>query len=339
MTDGTEAGTQLVRNFLDGLERSLAHVMGTVEGRAIIMTKNQRVGSALWISDGTLDGTFRIHQNPIAIDYRDLNFNFVTLPDGRALFDYSVPEFGRELWISDGTAAGTQLFSDINPGSSPGAARVSLNATKVFAVALSDQHGDAEVFGVDYAEYQAAQLDPAFYAEEERPGLAFGEIRASDPLLGEPVAYRVHDATQATIFLIEKSGLLRLQPSVSLDYETLAANGETSGTILVDVDYRDLLTDDVITRQLTVRYEVVDRIEPPRIDDQSVTVDENLERGTFLMSLVADVFPASQVRFTRVGGSPFEVDQASGRVYAAEASVMDFETGLCALSESESLIR
>jgi ELWxxDGT repeat protein len=110
ITDGTAAGTRMVKAFAGGSIQWL-----TMVGAKVFFTADDGVhGSELWTSDGTAAGTVLI---------RDINPGGATsagemLTDfnGSLLFSATDGVHGFELWASDGTSAGTAMVKDILPG-------------------------------------------------------------------------------------------------------------------------------------------------------------------------------------------------------------------------------
>ena len=72
------------------------------------------IDSSLWISDGTLAGTFQI---TTAIKYESL----AGLLSGKVIFRGSTTATGSEIYSTDGTAVGTSLVKDIYAGTSSSA--------------------------------------------------------------------------------------------------------------------------------------------------------------------------------------------------------------------------
>lgn len=71
-------------------------------------------GVELWVSDGTVAGTFMLKDIfPGATGSNPGNFSNI---NNKLFFSASHPDYGIELWVSDGTDAGTQLLKDVNPG-------------------------------------------------------------------------------------------------------------------------------------------------------------------------------------------------------------------------------
>lgn len=94
---------------------------------------NPKTHSALWESDGTIDGTRvlksiyvkepavnnSIVERPLESNSAS-GFGDIVLTGDRLYFIFSDSNNGKELWVSDGTAEGTQLVKDINPGPADG---------------------------------------------------------------------------------------------------------------------------------------------------------------------------------------------------------------------------
>ncbi len=113
-SDGTEAGTALVKDVLLGSGSSDPRDL-TLLGGHVYFTAGGPQGRELWRTDGTAAGTVLvadIDPGPSGSNPRAL-----AAVGGRLFFEAASPGVGRELWTSDGTAAGTRLVADSNPGS------------------------------------------------------------------------------------------------------------------------------------------------------------------------------------------------------------------------------
>jgi ELWxxDGT repeat protein len=118
-SNGTSAGTRLVREIRPGLLGSEPRELTSV-GNTLFFTANDgKTGRELWKSDGTSKGTTRVKDiltgfsagSPLSSEPQELtavgNTLFFTVNDGIT---------GRELWKSDGTSKGTTLVANIaNP--------------------------------------------------------------------------------------------------------------------------------------------------------------------------------------------------------------------------------
>ena len=119
-TDGTTAGTALVKDFGPGSETSYWHdVNGTFFGNVL----TPALGDELWKSNGTAAGTVLVkdiypNDNPDPF-YKGSNPRQFTAANGLLYFVANDGVHGRELWKSDGTLVGTALVQDINPSPDP----------------------------------------------------------------------------------------------------------------------------------------------------------------------------------------------------------------------------
>ena len=104
-TDGTEAGTVLVKDILPGTADSGPFRLAAV-GSTLFFVANSGPGDRnqeLWKSDGSAAGTVLVEdirpgEEPSGID-------LVTPVNGRLFFVADDGTHGRELWVSDGTEA------------------------------------------------------------------------------------------------------------------------------------------------------------------------------------------------------------------------------------------
>ncbi len=115
VSDGTSAGTSLAHDFETPFYSPHGFIGADLGGR---LAWYHQVGSALgeiWSSDGTLQGTSRLHWRP--------NGELRAVA-GRLYFEAFDPDHGDELWTSDGTPEGTIRLSDLpNPSPFPGPVR------------------------------------------------------------------------------------------------------------------------------------------------------------------------------------------------------------------------
>lgn len=119
-TDGTVAGTVLVKDVLPGNSSSNIMEMVDVNGTLFFNTPTQ-----LWKSDGSSTGTVMITgfaSTPTLL----YNFN------GLLVFVQASAGFGNELWKSDGTVPGTMMVKDIWPGGNDGLNNVSSTEYPMF---------------------------------------------------------------------------------------------------------------------------------------------------------------------------------------------------------------
>ena len=115
-TDGTQAGTVLVKDINPGSSPSSFSRPLVVNDAMLFSANNGTTGNELWKSDGTEAGTVMVKDiNPGSGDA-------VTQPsrvsmNGTLFFSADDGTNGTELWKSDGTEAGTVIVQDVRPGS------------------------------------------------------------------------------------------------------------------------------------------------------------------------------------------------------------------------------
>lgn len=122
-TDGTDAGTVLVKETRDGVLTGNPQNL-TVYNNRLYFTANDGVnGTELWKHDPTLpiaDANSTIlfkNINPGSLSSSPSNFYIF---GGKLYFRASTPTSGSEPWVTDGTAVNTTLFKEIGPGPSSG---------------------------------------------------------------------------------------------------------------------------------------------------------------------------------------------------------------------------
>jgi large repetitive protein len=112
-SDGTAAGTVLVKDILPGAGSSEIRWLTAAGGRVYFVADDGANGRELWVSDGTAAGTVVLDLRPgpessVPQSLFALNpFLFFSAADGT---------HGRELWRSDGSPDGTFQVQDIAPG-------------------------------------------------------------------------------------------------------------------------------------------------------------------------------------------------------------------------------
>jgi ELWxxDGT repeat protein len=121
-TDGTAAGTQMVKDINPGSGSSYPRYLTNLNGTLLFSANDGTHGDELWRSDGTAAGTVMVKDinpgssgsYPTSDTFFDHGFTNV---GGTVFFDANDGTHGEEPWRSDGTAGGTQMVKDINPGS------------------------------------------------------------------------------------------------------------------------------------------------------------------------------------------------------------------------------
>jgi ELWxxDGT repeat protein len=121
-TDGTTAGTAMVKDINEGPDGSACQKFYATEEYLFFVAYDEETGNELWRTDGTEAGTIRlkdIYPGPESSIYTDYGW-----PDecyawnGVLYFSANDGLTDKELWRSDGTEAGTWMVKDINAGGS-----------------------------------------------------------------------------------------------------------------------------------------------------------------------------------------------------------------------------
>ena len=116
-TDGTEAGTYLVKDIIPGSASSNVCYLARFNDKVVFSAYTDDYGTDLWISDGTEDGTHLVKDVNELGDSNPRGFTQVN--ENQFIFaaqnyDSQMAERGAQwwLWVSDGTEEGTQLICD-----------------------------------------------------------------------------------------------------------------------------------------------------------------------------------------------------------------------------------
>ncbi|WP_306606647.1 ELWxxDGT repeat protein, partial [Azonexus sp.] len=121
VTDGTEAGTQMVKDVYTGATDSSIRFLKAVGDKVYFAAKSAASGAYWepWVSDGTANGTIQLKAGSASFSVSDnsgLSPQFVPVGD-KVLFLAFQAGSGNELWVTDGTTVGTQLLKEIYSGS------------------------------------------------------------------------------------------------------------------------------------------------------------------------------------------------------------------------------
>lgn len=109
-TDGTEAGTVLVRDIRSGPSNSLPMDL-TPYGNFLFFTVDRGFGRELWRTDGSSSGTRSMMFNGIRTHVTDLN-----LAGGKLYFTAEHNSFGRELWFLQTPTSTPALSGNLTTG-------------------------------------------------------------------------------------------------------------------------------------------------------------------------------------------------------------------------------
>lgn len=111
-TDGTAAGTRLVRDLLPGPAGSSPRELVALGGKVYFLAETGS-GEGLWRTDGTAAGTALIRR--LALQGAPSRGRGLTVAGNRIFFVVDNEATGPELFVSDGTFRGTRLL-ELRPG-------------------------------------------------------------------------------------------------------------------------------------------------------------------------------------------------------------------------------
>ncbi|QGJ71484.1 Hypothetical protein PBC10988_31890 [Planctomycetales bacterium 10988] len=114
-SDGTSAGTQIVKIFSPANDTTNLRRLTNVNGTLFFSANDGVHGSELWMSNGFSEGTVLVKDIDPAIEV-GFGPQQLTNVNGTLFFTISDGVSGHELWMSDGTSTGTQLVNDTTPG-------------------------------------------------------------------------------------------------------------------------------------------------------------------------------------------------------------------------------
>src|SRR5262249_40855651 len=107
-TDGTAAGTALVRDIAAGTAAAWPRTFAALGSRVFFVAADAAHGPELRVSDGTAAGTPMVKD--VTPGSTGTSITQAVAAGGKLFFVANT-----ELWVSDGTAAGTFRPLDINP--------------------------------------------------------------------------------------------------------------------------------------------------------------------------------------------------------------------------------
>lgn len=114
LSDGTPAGTGLLRDIWAGERGSAPRHLTAAGGRVYFAARDAEAGEELWVTDGTAGGTRRVRD--IRPGTSSSNPGQLAAVGTSLFFAATDGEDGVEPWMSDGTAAGTVQMGDVFPG-------------------------------------------------------------------------------------------------------------------------------------------------------------------------------------------------------------------------------
>jgi ELWxxDGT repeat protein len=234
VSDGTEAGTQLVKppgsgfttGFFSGAE---------FNGKLIFHARSGTDVGSIYISDGTPAGTTLVKDG-----FRDYIAANWTPFNGKLYFTSTTYEEGNELWSTDGTTAGTVMVADINPEYSSSSPDFLVATPDYLYFAARDASGPA-LWRIDKATSTLSRLASLFI--QQMRASASGGVILSTP----SPSNRIYRFDGTNVIVLKTSGL-SVTPNLlgsanGLDYfsagttaagvELWMTDGTSAGTVMV----------------------------------------------------------------------------------------------------------
>lgn len=159
-SDGTDAGTFLLKDINPGTASSNPAAYQVYNGTVLFWAERDAEGRELWRTDGTEAGTQLVKDirtgtaSSINTGFPMLNASILYPFNNRMLFIANDGASGDEIWTTDGTEAGTHLLADINPG--PEGSFYSMNAP--FASMFLSVAMNGKLYFTAYKESIGAEL-------------------------------------------------------------------------------------------------------------------------------------------------------------------------------------
>jgi ELWxxDGT repeat protein len=160
-SDGTKAGTVLVKDIRPGAYDSTPRSLTGAGGTLFFTARDGVHGRELWKSDGSEDGTVLVKDILPGVGHSYHAPSYLTNVQGTLFFSADDGTTGQELWKSDGSEDGTVLVKDIQPDDAgsyyDGPSDLAAVGSTLFFTADDDLHGE-ELWSSDGTEDGTAMV-------------------------------------------------------------------------------------------------------------------------------------------------------------------------------------
>lgn len=169
-TDGSAAGTSLVKDIRPGPTASGIQELTVLGGKAYFSANDGQAGRELWVTDGSSQGTQMVRD--LTPGSRSTSMGGLRATATRLVFAANADAAtGYELYQSDGTAAGTTLLKDLQPGTGHGYPRRIEVTGPAEVWFMADNGGGEEPFRSDLSAQGTGRVaDLARQTHGSRPG-------------------------------------------------------------------------------------------------------------------------------------------------------------------------
>lgn len=152
VTDGTEAGTVMVKDIFPGSSGSNILYMTVYNNKLYFSAvsshdANYNYDTELWVTDGTKAGTVLVKD--IYPGTYGSNPSNLTVFNNKLYFAANDGIYGTELWVTDGTETGTAIVTDLNTGDINNPTPVSSSNPSNLTVFKNKLYFSAESFDLD----------------------------------------------------------------------------------------------------------------------------------------------------------------------------------------------
>ncbi len=216
-TDGTQAGTVLVKDINSGGSGSYPTHLTNVNGTLYFTAYTPTTGYELWKSNGTEAGTTIVKE--IGSGATGGYLSELTNVNGKLFFRAYQSGSGYELWKSDGTNAGTVLVKDIRP-------------TVVYNGTTYENSFPSQLTNVGGTLFFRAYTYESGYELWKSDGTSTGTVLVKDINTNSSVTGTT-DSSFPTNFTALNNKLFFSAYNPSSGYELWTSDGTANGTVLV----------------------------------------------------------------------------------------------------------
>lgn len=149
ITDGTIAGTKIVKDIVTGTEGSDPDDFTKHNGVVYFTASTSATTRELWKTDGTAGGTIVVKTLFTGTGAKATAGDYNLFSSGSYMLLSVKNGQGNELWKSDGTSAGTAILKDINPGTGSSDPKLFFNYNNIVLFSANNGTNGVELWKTD----------------------------------------------------------------------------------------------------------------------------------------------------------------------------------------------